>query len=179
MTDTFTYRGVEYPYVPHDSELAVVVPIMQTAIADATGEAAEVGTALGRRPRFRWQNLTLDSTSGDYALLVSATGIQHAEHDPADIVANLRARLASGGRLLLAAPLGFNNDLDRFLNPAACGADHVGYLAIQGDEWVEVDYRQARQYPYRKPSRGARAVAIAEWRAAEAVADDSEEDDGE
>ena len=177
MADTFTFRGVEYPYHEHDSELAVTVPIIQAAIDAADGVVLQVGTVLTGPPSVRWSDFDTEDFGGDYALVVSANGIQHTD-GPAAVVLKLMSRLTPGGRLLLAAPLGFNGVLDRMLNPAAIHGT-IGFLAIQGDEWVEVDYRQARQCPYRKPSRGARAVAIVEWQKAEAVADESADEGAE
>jgi len=183
---TFTLRNKTYCYfynlynITWKNERAVEIPVVWDAVqSNANRRILEVGNVLSWY--FPIQHDVLDKyeiTEGvinedivdfkppeNYDLIVSISTVEHIGWDetprePAKIlraVEHLKTLLASGGQLLITAPLGYNKALDEYLQNGSFGFAKTLFLIRHSKktDWLEIDektaYELIRSHPYRTP----------------------------
>jgi hypothetical protein len=175
----FEFQGRRYPYLYHRykrtwlTERAVEVPVMSALVAAQPGaRVLEVGNVLGHYGPQRHQVLdkyerapgvlnrdVLDLDGlGPFDLIVAISTLEHVGWDerprePGKVLAAveaLRHALATGGRLALTFPAGYNPSFDAFLRDGAIDLVDAGALIRTGSgtSWREVTPAEAWSAPY-------------------------------
>lgn len=98
------------------------------------------------------------SQNNGYDLIVSISTLEHVGWDenprePTKIlpaIENLKSCLASGGKIVVTLPLGYNCELDRLLNEGKIQFTKIHCLtrASTDNKWVEVDWKSVRDPKY-------------------------------
>jgi glycosyltransferase involved in cell wall biosynthesis len=154
---SFSFRGDEYAYLYHPYKLAwytergVEVPIVMDQVKDFRDkEILEVGHVLGHyypvchdvvdkyevAPGVVNVDIVDYDTEKRYDLIVSVSTIEHIGYDeyPKDpakagvAVERLIRLLASGGRMFLTIPLGYNPEVDRLVREEWPGVSDIYYM---------------------------------------------------
>ena len=191
---TFTLQNGTYRYfynlynITWKNERAVEIPVAWDAVrANSHQRILEVGNVLSWY--FPISHDVLDkyeiaegvinedivdfNPQQKYDLIVSISTIEHIGWDerprePAKIlraVEHLKSLLALGGRLLITAPLGYNQALDEYLQTARFNFTTCCFLQRQTrkTEWMEIDAAKASAAINGKPYRATEVVLIATY----------------
>jgi hypothetical protein len=189
---TFSLGPRRYPYFLHpynftwSNERAVELPIVWDAVRQrAGGRVLEVGNVLshyfplrhevvdkyerGRKVR----NLDVLEVRGEpgYDLIVSISTLEHVgwDEEPKDpekvirAVRHLTAQLASGGRLVVTMPLGYNPPLDRLLAQGAVPFTRTSFLRRTATTtWREAAWDEVAGCRYGHPWPAASGLVVGE-----------------
>jgi SAM-dependent methyltransferase len=189
---TFELQGERHRYLYHRykltwlTERAVEVPVAQAEVDRcAGGRILEVGHVLGhyrpqthpvvdkyeQAPGVLNRDVLALGDLGPFDLIVAISTLEHVGHDesPQDptaaprAVAELRKRLAPGGRLVVTVPAGYNPAFDAALRDGAIPTRSLAALrrAGAGTDWREVPAAEAWTVPYDFLLYRARAVVFA------------------
>jgi SAM-dependent methyltransferase len=188
----FTLDGEDYRYLYHRykatwlTERAVEVPVVQRMVDREPGRVLEVGNVLShygaqrhlvvdkyeRAPGVVNRDVLDLADMGRFDLIVAISTLEHVGWDeeprrPEAALAALnalRGLLASGGRLVLTHPVGYNPHLDAAFRDGAVPLARVGALrrSRRRTHWVQVPPPEAWRAPYDFLLYSARAVVFAE-----------------
>lgn len=109
-----------------------------------------------------------------YDLILSISTFEHIGYDDAadgtsankiiQAIASCRSLLASGGRLVLTVPLGYNPDLDELIQSGKLGESRAGFLKrTSRREWQEIPRATALEARYGSPFPYGNAIMVAEF----------------
>jgi hypothetical protein len=189
---TFSLGSRQYPYFLHpynftwSNERAVELPVIWDAMRQrAGGRVLEVGNVLshyfpvrheivdkyerGRKVR----NLDVLEIRGEpkYDLIVSISTLEHVgwDEEPKDpdkvvrAVQHLTDQLASGGRLVVTMPLGYNPPLDRLLAQGAVPFTTTSFLRRTATTtWHEAAWDEVAGCRYGDPWPAASGLVVGE-----------------
>jgi len=188
---TFTFQGETYNYFYHmynmtwKNERAVELPIIWEIVKKYSGKRIlEVGNVLSHY--FYVNHDILDKydkargvinqdvvdfhPSKKYDLIVSISTLEHVGWDekprePTKILRateNLKNLIASGGKIVVTLPLGYNNLLDKLLKEGRIPFTKCYFLKrILGDNrWIEVEEDDVHEAKYFGPFLGTSGLVI-------------------
>jgi len=186
----FAFQAARYPYflrgynLTWSNERAVEVPIVWAEVqAHRGGRVLEVGNVLShnfaidhvvidkfeRGPAVRNEDVASFRSPHRYDLIVSISTLEHVgwdeePRDPGKIpraLANLRAHLAPGGRLVATLAVGYNPVLDGLLAADALPFTRCHYMRRRGlTAWSEADWPAVAGSSYGRRWPGAAGLAI-------------------
>jgi hypothetical protein len=194
---TFTLGGRRLRYFVHPynvtwrNERADEIPIVLEALDEHRGgHVLEVGNVLAhyghrghdvvdkyeRSPGVHNLDVLDFEPERRYDLVLTVSTLEHVGFDeevrdpdkPRRAVDAMAGLLAPGGTLLVTAPLGYNEALDRDLHGGRIAFDELRYLKrVSADNrWEEVPAEQARGIAYGSPFPRANCLAVGIRRAA-------------
>ena len=188
----FLLDGEEYPYLFHRykatwlTERAVEVPVAQRMVDREAGRVLEVGNVLShyrqqrhtvvdkyeRAPGILNRDVLDLDDLGRFDLILAISTLEHVGWDEEPrrpdaalkALMALRALVATGGRLVLTHPVGYNPHLDRALSEGAVPLARARALRRVGrrTRWAQVPPEDAWAAPYDFLLYSARAVLFAE-----------------
>lgn len=187
---TFSYHGKAYGYFLHPynatwrNERAVELPIALEMVREYDpNEILEVGNVLSHYIRSthhvvdRYEsgkNVIKEDVvsyrgSTRYKLIICLSTLEHVGFDETPresgkhrkALQAMRLLLASGGKLLVTIPLGYNPDLDADLYAGQLPFDEIAFMKRNSREtWVESSREDVMDAKYGKPFKAANAIAI-------------------
>lgn len=104
-----------------------------------------------------------------YALIVSISTLEHVGWDPPEprepqrvvrAIENLRGCLAPGGTFLFTAPVGYNPNLDRWLDETPSLNRRCLRRVSASNEWKEAAWEEVRETVYDSPYPCANALVV-------------------
>lgn len=191
---TFRLQNRKYRYfynlynITWKNERAVEIPVVWDAVgANSQGRILEVGNVLSWYfpvthdvlDKYEIAEGVINEDIVDfnppqkYDLIVSISTIEHIGWDerprePAKVlraVEHLKSLLTPGGQLLITAPLGYNQALDKYLQNGSFGFSRCCFLKREAKKtiWGEVDEQDAYAATSSKPYRATEVVLIATY----------------
>ena len=188
---TFTFQGKPYRYFYNHynttwkNERAVEVPIILEEVKFHRGSRIlEVGNVLSNYVHFQHdivdkydkttgvtnQDVVDFQPHGKYDLIVSISTLEHVgwsekPRDPKKILLafeNLTKCLASGGKIIVTLPIGYNTYLDKLLKEDKIHFTEQYYLKRISDDnkWIQVERGEVCEAKYNAPFPFANAVVI-------------------
>ena len=187
----FTFQGETYSYFYHmynrtwENERTVEVPIIWATVKKYHGKKIlEVGNVLSHY--FSVSHDILDKyekadgvinqdvvdfqPSKKYDLIVSISTLEHIgwdekPQDPMKIllaIQNLKDLIASGGKIIVTLPLGYNTKMDNLLKDGKIKFTEQYYLKriSRDNRWIEVDWNDIREANYGNPFPAANGLVV-------------------
>jgi SAM-dependent methyltransferase len=189
--DSFIFQGANYRYFYHSynrtwrNERAVEIPIIRNIAKENEAKTIlEVGNVLSHY--FHIDHDIIDKyekakavinedvvnfhPSKKYDLIISISTLEHVgwDEDPRDpskvirAIENLLELLSPGGKIIVTLPLGYNNELDKFLKERRLALDKQYYLKriSKSNKWIETTWDDVCGAKYGKPFPNANALII-------------------
>jgi hypothetical protein len=188
---TFEFRGHAYNYFCHRysatwrNERVVEIPIVWEIVKSCRGRVLELGNVLSHYypvthdivDKYEQakgvinQDIVNFQPSERYDLIISISTIEHVgwEEKPREPRKILRALenlklncLASGGKIVITLPLGYNSELDKLLNEGKINLGKQYYLKriSKDNEWVETGWNDIRNVKYNVPFPDANGIVV-------------------
>ncbi len=116
------------------------------------------------------QDIINYSPTKKYDLIVSISTLEHVGWDenprePTKIIKatdHLKSLLAPAGRIVVTLPLGYNSEMDSFLDEGRLKFDQQYYLkrTTKDNRWLETDWEGVRDIKYGYPFPNANGIVI-------------------